>query len=252
MPLERLHWRSDCRVATIDCMAKKSRRGRYSSPADSSSEKLIPYTSAILIEPKLEEHAEISPDAAGEDYPAACNGASLIPVQSGWGLFHCTVRDKRKRRARITLATCDLTYHRAFIAAASYPSCGVALELALARYPYMRTGWPGPPRQGGSWIDREAIPWGPSYLGAAPQPGASARHLHGIQASASGLVRQVCAVYVKGRYGVDWTMLDAEPVQEVSKVVIPASSTEIYFPAGVAVMPGWFLTGEPERCESCP
>jgi hypothetical protein len=232
-------------------MTKKYRKDRYGSPADSSTEKLIPHMSATLIEPKLEEYSEISHGAAGADYSAACNGASLIPVQNGWGLFHCTVRDKRRRRARITLATRDLTYHRAFIAAASYPSRGAALEIALARYPYMRRGWPGPPRQGGSWIGGEPIPWRPTYLGAAPQRGTDAGHLHGIQASASGLVRQVCAVFAKSENGVDWTMLDDEPVQELSKVVLPASGTEIYFAAGVAVMPGWLLPSEPKKCDSC-
>lgn len=230
-------------------MTKRNRKDRYASPADYSTEKRITNMSAILIESKLEEYSEISADAMGADYDAICLGASLIPVQNGWGLFHCTVRDKRKRRARITLATQDLTYHRAFVAAASYPNRGVELEMALARYPYMRRGWPGPSNQGGSWINGDPIPWRPTYRDAAPEPG-EVGHLHGVQVSSSGAIRVVYAALCVSPGGSHWTMLDDEPVREASKLVFPDSGVEAYFPAGVAVMPGWVLAS-PRKCNSC-
>ncbi|HYN96664.1 MAG TPA: hypothetical protein VES42_22715 [Pilimelia sp.] len=233
-------------------MTKRNRKkDRYASPADYSTEKRITNTSAILIEPKLEEYSEISADAMGADYGAACLGASLIPVQNGWGLFHCTVLDKRKRRARATLATQDPTYHRAFVAAASYPDRGVELDIALARYPYMRRGWPGPSRQGGSWINGESIPWRSTYRDAAPQPGMEVGHLHGVQATLSGAMREVYAALCVSPRGSHWTILDDEPVREISKLVFPDSGVEVYFPAGVAVMPGWVLPSAPNKCDSC-
>jgi hypothetical protein len=233
-------------------MTRKKRKSRYSSPENLIKEKRVQYVSAELKEPEIKEFSEISPDTARElriTYEQFCSDSGLIPTPLGWGLLHCTVLDKRGRRKRVTLVTDDLTYHRIFVEAAPYRNPGESMELARARYPFMRTGWPGPSRQGGSWPDSSPIPWMPAYRDACPDP-AIGNHLHGVQATASGIVRAICAVFAKGPSGTKWIMLDDEPIQAHSKILIPESGVEFYVPPGVGVMPGWPFLSDPEPCLS--
>lgn len=234
-------------------MTKKKRNSRFNSPSPATREKRVRYLSSDLRDPKIKEFSEVSIYSTREmqsirvcTYAEWCEYATLTPSVKEWGLLHCTVRDKRGRRARMTLATNDLTYHRAYTAAANYENTE-AVELAVTRYPFKRPGWPGPVRQGGSWPLGEAIPWMPTYRDAGPDV-SEARHLHGIQATADGAVREICVIFAKSSTGVEWTMIDDDPTRERSKVVIPETEVEFYLPAGVAVVPGWPLASEPSPC----
>jgi hypothetical protein len=231
-------------------MTKRKRNSRYSTPGNSAREKQIQYMSLDLADPQIMESSEISPDTARESgvpYEQFCDGASLIPTPLGWGLLHCTVRDKRGRRKRATLATYDLTYHRAFVAAASRVEGGDPIELAVARYPFMRDGWPGPPRQRGSWPGGGPIPWRPAFRDACPEFIYS-HHVHGVQVTEAGKRREICALFSKGRSGAKWTMLDDEVIQTKSMIAIPEPELVFYAPSGVAVMPGWPISSDPEPC----
>lgn len=234
-------------------MTKKKRNSRFKSPNPAAQEKRVRYLSSDLRDPKIKEFSEVSSYSTREmqsirvcSYVELCEYAALAPSVKEWGLLHCTVRDKRGRRARMTLATNDLTYHRAYVAAANYENTE-AVELAVMRYPFKRPGWPGPVRQGGSWPLGEAIPWMPTYRDAGPDV-SEARHLHGIQATEDGAVREICVIFAKSSTGVEWTMIDDDPTRERSKVVIPEPEVEFYLPAGVAVVPGWPLASEPSPC----
>ncbi|WP_406500218.1 hypothetical protein OG936_37720 [Streptomyces sp. NBC_00846] len=236
-------------------MAKKKRTPRYSSPNAPTWEKRVQYISSELRELKLKEFSELSPDAAREmerihkvklGYKGACGLAALAPEVNGWGLIHCTIRDKRGRRARMTLATNDLTYHHAFTAAAGYEN-PERVELAVARYPFKRPGWPGPIGQGGSWPSGDPVPWRATYRNASPDV-SNTRHLHGGQVSGSGATREICAAFVKGPSGAKFTMIDDAPVHEYSKVVFPESAIDFFLPAGVSVIPGWPSPSAPGPC----
>lgn len=228
-------------------MTSKKRRDFRRSTTAPDPEKWVRYVSTILTEPRIEESSEISPDAALGmrcDYAEFCGNASLIPVPHGWGLLHCTVRDKRGRRARVTLATEDLTYHRVYIQAALYTDRRADLDLALARYPYLRSGWPGPARQGGSWTFGEPIPWRPTYRQACPDM-PHFKGLPGVRVAASGEVRVAYAVFAKSAASARWTMLDDEPIQTHSKIILPSCGAEFHVPAGTGVLPGWPLMSTP-------
>ncbi|MEU9237119.1 hypothetical protein [Streptomyces subrutilus] len=231
-------------------MTKKKRRARYDSPGDSIAEKKLRYMSAELREPRMVESSEISPDTARDakvEYEIFCLSAGLSATPLGWGLLHCTVRDKRGRRKRMTLASDDLTYHRMFVEAASRRDRGEAMELAVARYPYMRPGWPGPPRQGGSWPGGDPVPWLPTYLAAIPAED-DGNHLHGLQATGPDTYREVGVFFARGPGGAKWIMIDDEPMQSASRIICPDSGVDFYVPAGVGVMPGWPFHVEPDPC----
>lgn len=233
-------------------MAKKKRKSPYSSPENPVKEKRIQYMSADLRETEIKEFSEVSPATAREfegTYEQLCGALSLIPTPHGWGLLHCTVRDRRGRRKRVTLATDDLTYHRAFAEAGSQSSRKEYVELAVARYPFMRAGWPGPPRQSGSWLNGRLIPWQAAYRSACPDPTTS-DHFHAVQVTASGVGRGICTVFSKSPSGVKWIMLDDEPMQAESNILILESEVNFYFPSGAAVMPGWPSLSGLEPCLS--
>ncbi len=231
-------------------MTRKRSKAGYSSPRNPVWEKRGLYMNSALKETDLKEYSEVSPSTArdaGTTYDQFCGASSLIPTPLGWGLLHCTVRDKRGRRARVTLATDDLTYHRTFVEAATSPNRGVGLELAVARYSYMRAGWPGPLRQGGSWPGGGPIPWNATYRDACPEL-IAAHHLYGLQVAPSGVVRAIRVELAKGSNGAKWIMLDDEPIQAPSMIQIPDSSTSFYVPSGIAVMPGWPFRADPTPC----
>jgi hypothetical protein len=87
----------------------------------------------------------------------------------------------------------------------------------------------------------------PAYRDACPDFVYS-NHVHGVQESDSGMVREVCALFSKGRSGAKWTALDDEPVQSHSMIAIPDPQLVFYAPPGVAVMPGWPILSDPEPC----
>ncbi|MFJ9481461.1 hypothetical protein ACIRRI_41835 [Streptomyces mirabilis] len=238
---------------TIHGMTKKKTRRiptPYRSPLVPQTGRCVPYLSADLKEVEMKEHSELSHAMARKieiTYEDYCGQASVIPTPLGWGILHCTVWDKRGRRRRVTLATDDLTYHRAFVAAASYENRTEDIELAVARYPFMRAGWPGPARQRGSWPSDGPIPWRAAYRDACPEMKLG-NHLHGLQVTATGITRSIRAEFAEGLSGAKWTTLDDDPFTEYSKVFISEFGTEFYVPPGVAVMPGWPFLEIPRMC----
>lgn len=238
----------------------KAKHTRYTSIADQTwAEKHVHNTAAELLDPRIVEHAEASPDRfreSGIDYHRFCGTAGLSPEPHGWGLLHCTVRDpKRGRRARITVATTHVDYHRTLVEAASTNQKAMANnEIAQTLYPYYRRGWPGPQGQRGSWTNRGPNPWSAAYRDACPTNGG---HLHAVQASRSGW-QEVCVVFTSSYRedqihspsgnGPRWTIVDTQPLDEPSQIVIPSCGVEFLLPAGSAVLPGWPVTSMPEPC----
>jgi hypothetical protein len=235
-------------------MTKKKRGSRNGSLVDPIAEKFVPFVSSELRDSLILEHAEMSRETSakiGVDYLEWCGSASLIPSPNGWGFLHCTRRDRRGRRARYTLATEDLSYHRTLDEAASLRS-GLP-RLAVARYPYWRAGWPGPPRQGGSWQDGSTIPWSPTYKQAIPRLRES-DHEHGLQLTKGNPAAQICAAFALGdrvtatSREARWTYPDDGPLPVPSRLLLPGSKIEFLIPAAVGIMPGWPFAEVPNPC----
>lgn len=237
---------------SICCMTKKKHQSRYSIPSNSNREKLVDHVSVDLKETQMIEGSELSPEIArgmGVNYEQACMKAGLAPNPEGWGLLHCEALDGRNRSRRVTLATPDLTYHRAFVEVASRRNRGHGLQLALRRYPFYRLGWPGPLRQGGSWKDSEVTSWKPSYRDACPEI-VDMNHFHAIQATGHNSFREICVVFTQGSSGAKWTMLDDEPIHAHAQIAIPEHGIVFYFPPGLSVAPGWPIRDLLSPCSS--
>ncbi len=245
-------WRNGSSTAKMKRMAGRRRKSRPLPSPKPAWENRVRYMSALIVEPEIRENSEISPDTAdsiGEDYRIFCGNAGLIPIRDGWGLLHLTVRDKRGRRARATLATSDLTYHRIFVEAATHENRNTQLQLATVRYPYMRTGWPGPHGQGGSWTYGQPAPWSPLYRDAVPDIDEDV-HAHGVQIATTGLIREACICLTESSSDALWTILDTTPLEEFSKILAPDGDMEFYVPQSCGIMPGWPVESlsSPCRC----
>lgn len=203
--------------------------------------------SAELRDPRLKEHSELSPDSSAEigtDYFSWCSSAGLAPTPDGWGLLHGTFLSKRGRRARVTFATDDLTFHRTFVAASEMrPSMGIQAD--PRRYPFTRNGWPGPARQGGSWVDTPVSPWRPTFREASPTVNTK-NHVHGLQLL-NGRAREVCVVFCRSRSGDRWIILDVHPAESQTMIILE-SGDEFFMPPRTAVIPGWNLKSVPPPC----
>lgn len=237
-------------------MPRKKRPPRYTTSQALRDEKQLKYVTADLRDARILEESEIPPDfsqkghASYRDYTGKCG---LTPTPEGWGLLHCTVHDKKHgRRRRISLATDDLTYHRAFAAAARTEIRTAPIDLALARYPYRRWGWPGPPGQSGSWPGGDSIVWRPTCLDAAPRPDdPDDRHLHGLQCSDVSEPRHVSVEFKVGRRRGKWLMLPDGPVPGSSMVMCPDVRVQLLIPPGAAVLPGWPVPPPAGPCPRC-
>lgn len=233
-------------------MTKKKRQSRYGIPPNANREKFVDHVSVNLGGARMIEGSELSPEIArimGVEYEQVCMNSGLAPNPEGWGLLHCEALDDRNRFRRVTLATPDLTYHRAFSEVASRRNRGHGLQLARRRYSFYRLGWPGPPRQGGSWKDSEVSSWKPSYRDACPEV-VDLDHFHAIQATAHDAFREICVVFAQGSSGAKWTMLDDEPIHVRAQIAIPEHGIVFSFPPGISVAPGWPIRDLPSPCSS--
>lgn len=237
---------------SICCMTKKKHQSRYSIPPNANREKFVDQVSVNLNGGRMIEVSEVSPESmlrVGVEYGQACMNSGLSPNPEGWGLLHCEALDGRNRFRRVTLATPDLTYHRAFSEVALRRNRGHGVQLALRRYPFHRLGWPGPAHQGGSWKDSEGTSWKPSYRDACPEV-VDLDHFHAIQATAHEAFREICVVFAQGSSGAKWTMLDDEPIDVHAQIAIPEHGIVFSFPPGISVAPGWPIRDLPSPCSS--
>jgi hypothetical protein len=96
---------------------------------------------------------------------------------------------------------------------------------------------------------RNPIPWRAAYRGACPAP-IDGNHMHGIQGTLTREVREICSLFTTSPIGTKWTMLNLEPVQAYSTVLVSPGKVEFYIPGGVGVMPGWPFSSTPEPCSA--
>ncbi|GAA4052050.1 hypothetical protein GCM10022233_23550 [Streptomyces shaanxiensis] len=209
------------------------------------------YLSTDLVDVRAHEYSDMCPERAQEAetiYETFCANSSLAPSQAGWGFLHCTVRDRRGRRRRLTLTTNDLSYHRLVIDAIPF---GIKTEISWDKYAYMRAGWPGREKWRGNWHTGEvSFPWRPTQRDACPEETTS--HVHSILFQEEVEPEAMRVIFSKSPSGHCWTMLDTEAPSSRAMVMAPASENEWAFRfglrPGVAVVPGWPTIKTPELC----